>query len=131
MQVLDSVNSLLEHVKAVEEDVIAMSKESQMKMVQYLESQQLVITDDVAEAMQYQDIISQQLSATIEAIVTTQKSLELFLHAFNEDEEIATSSVAKLEKKLQHALDQAKSSQQSFSGKIKRESDEDDGIEFF
>lgn len=130
MKVLESVNSILEHVKAVEADVTTMSKESQMKMVQFLESQNLTITDEVAEAMQYQDIIAQQLSATIEAIETTQKSLALFLHAFTEDEDIATSSVIKLEKKLEGALEQARNSQQSFSGKLKQDDDED-GIEFF
>ncbi|HFU74498.1 MAG TPA: hypothetical protein ENK65_02990 [Helicobacteraceae bacterium] len=131
MVILKSVRMLLEHIKAVEEDTINLSKESLLKLSAYLEKNNMEIDDDVAEALQYQDIISQQLSATIEAIDAVHKSLEIFDHAFNNDEKLAVESMDKLQDKLGKALTQAKEKRDAFSGHIHQNSDDDDAIEFF
>lgn len=91
----------------------------------------MVIDDDVAEALQYQDIIAQQLSATIEAIEAVHKSLEVFEHAYSNDEKTAVESMEKLQNKLGTALSKAKEKRDAFSGHVHHDSDDEDAIEFF
>lgn len=128
--IFDSLHELLEHIKQVEQDTIQISKESQLKLSSFMEKNGMQLDDEAAEAMQYQDIISQQLSATIEAIELVQKNLLMFSHSFKEDEKIADDSVVKLRAKLGSVLEEAKAKKAAFSGHIQDKSDEYD-IEFF
>lgn len=128
--IFDSLHELLEHIKQVELDTIKISKESQLKLSSFMEKNGMELDDEAAEAMQYQDIISQQLSATIEAIELVQKNLQMFSHNFKEDEKIADDSVIKLRAKLATVLDEAKAKKAAFSGNIKDKPDEYE-IEFF
>ena len=126
----DSLNELLEHIKQVEQDTINISQEAQMKISAFIERNGIEIDDEAASALQYQDIVSQQLSATIEAIEVVQKNLKLFAHNFAEDEKLADSSAATLRKKLDAVLEKAQAKREAFSGHIKDNSDEHE-IEFF
>ena len=128
--IFDSLYELLEHIKQVEKDTINISKEAQMKLSTFMEKKNIELDDDAAEALQYQDIVSQQLSATIEAIELVQKNLQMFSHTFKEDEKIADDSAYKLRIKMKSVLDEAKAKKEAFSGHIKDKSDEHD-IEFF
>ncbi len=128
--IFDSLNELLEHIKQVEKDTINISKEAQMKLSTFMENKNIELDDNAAEALQYQDIVSQQLSATIEAIELVQKNLQMFAHTFKEDEKIADDSAHKLRIKMKAVLDEAKAKKEAFSGHIKDRSDEHD-IEFF
>jgi len=130
MQFLQTLNGLLEHVKTVERETITLTKEAQLRMVRFLDKNGLSVDDETLEAMQYQDIIAQQLSATIEAIESVQEHMQFFMHAFSEDDAIAAQSIEKMHVKLATALDRAKERHSAFSGKVHREDDED-GIEFF
>ena len=128
--IFDSLNDLLEHIKQVERDTITISQEAQMKLSAFIEKNNIEIDDEAAEALQYQDIVSQQLSATIEAIELVQKNLQMFAHTFKQDELIADDSVVKLRTKMDVVLQQAKAKKDAFSGHIKDKSDEHE-IEFF
>ncbi len=128
--IFDSLNELLEHIKQVEVDTINISKESQLKISSFIEKHNLELDDEAAEAMQYQDIVSQQLSATIEAIELVQKNLQMFAHNFKEDEKIADESVIKLRSKMDTVLKDAKAKKEAFSGHVNNDSDEHE-IEFF
>lgn len=128
--IFDSLNELLEHIKQVEQDTINISKEAQMKLSAFIERNEIQIDDEAAEALQYQDIVSQQLSATIEAIELVQKNLQMFAHTFKEDEKIADESVLKLRSKMNAVLLQARAKKDAFSGHVKDSSDEHE-IEFF
>jgi hypothetical protein len=128
--IFDSLNELLEHIKQVERDTIHISKEAQLKLSSFIERNNIAIDDEAAEALQYQDIVSQQLTATIEAIELVQKNLQMFARSFKEDERIADDSVVKLRKKMQIALEDARAKKDAFSGHIKNKSDEHE-IEFF
>ena len=128
--IFDSLNELLEHIKQVEKDTINISREAQMKLSAFMEKKNIELDDDAAEALQYQDIVSQQLSATIEAIELVQKNLQMFAHMFKEDEKIADDSVDKLRVKMKAVLEDAKAKKEAFSGHIKDKSDENE-IEFF
>ena len=128
--IFDSLNELLEHIKQVEQDTIAISQEAQMKISVFMEKKGIELDDEAAEALQYQDIVSQQLSATIEAIELVQKNLQMFSHNFKEDEKTADDSVIKLRTKLTAVLEEARAKKERFSGHIKNNSDAYE-IEFF
>jgi len=128
--IFDSLNDLLEHIKQVERDTITISKEAQMKLSSFIEKNNIQIDDEAAEALQYQDIVSQQLSATIEAIELVQKNFKMFAHTFMQDEITSDESVVKLRSKMDVVLQQAKEKKDAFSGHIKEKSDEHE-IEFF
>ena len=80
--------------------------------------------------MQYQDIITQQLNATIEAIDSMRSSIEIFSHAYKNDEDLVSESMKKLQEKLNITLQDAKDKKDRFSGKSVLEN-ADDEIEFF
>jgi len=129
MQFLHTLDGLLEHIKTVERQTMDLTKEAQLRMVRFIEKQELILDDETLEAMQYQDIIAQQLSATIEAIENAQTHLDSFLQAFNEDDSLAVQSLEKMQGKLTSALERAKEKHLAFGGKIQHQ--DDDGIEFF
>ena len=131
MIVLKSVDNLLEHIKEVQEDVIGLSSDSLLKMSAYIEKHQLEVDDDISTALQFQDIITQQLSATIEAIDSMRISINRFSHAYEQDENLVKESVSKLEDKLNATLKEAKDKKNRFSGKTALNDVETDEIEFF
>lgn len=130
MMMLTSIDDLLTHIKDVQEDVISLSNESLMKMSGFIERNNLEIDDDITTSLQYQDIITQQLTATIEVIDSMKKSIELFSHAYKSDESLAEQSLVKLSEKLSVALEDAKDKKSRFSGKA-TENNTDNEIEFF
>lgn len=129
MRFLNTLDGLLEHIKSVENETIDLTREGQLRIVRFLEKHKLVLDDDTMEAMQYQDIIAQQLSATIEAIENAQTHLRFFTRAFSEDDLMAVESIEKMHNKLTSALDTAKQKHSAYGGKLQH--DTDDGIEFF
>jgi hypothetical protein len=130
MEFLTTLDGLLEHIKTVERETITLTQEAQLRIVRFIEKNKMSVDDETLEAMQYQDIIAQQLSATIEAIESAQEHMKYFIHAFTHDDKTAAESIAKMQGKLTCALDKAKEKHSAFSGKANSEDDED-GIEFF
>ena len=130
MMILNSVDELLLHIKEVQEDVISLSNDSLLKMSSFMEKNSLEIDEDISTALQYQDIITQQLNATIEAISSMRISIDRFTHAYESDESLATQSLDKLHEKLNATLQDAKDKKNRFSGKVTDSADTED-IEFF
>lgn len=131
MVFLETVNHLLEHIKEVETDTIELTKKSQLLLTSFIEKSGLTLDDETLEAMQYQDIISQQLSATIEAIEDVQVSIKQFNQAFSEDDAAAVERLDSMQNKLTNALEIAKQKRSRFAGKTAGDAGNDDGIEFF
>ena len=131
MLILKSVDELLEHVKEVQESVIELSSESLLKMSSFIEKNSLDIDEDILTSLQYQDIITQQLSASIEAIESMRSSIKRFTHAYESDESLAHESIQKLQEKLDVTLKEAKEKKDRFSGKTANSNAETDEIEFF
>jgi len=129
MQFLHTLDGLLEHIKSVESETIELTKKGQLQMIRFIEAQGLVLDDETLEVMQYQDIIAQQLGATIEAIENAQKHLQYFTYAFSADDSLATENLEKMHGKLTSALERAREKHSAFGGKIQHQ--DDDGIEFF
>lgn len=131
MVILNSFDDLLEHIKKVQEDVVDLSSESLLKMSAYIEKNKLEVDDDILKALQYQDIITQQLSATIEAIDSMRSSMNRFSHAYEHDESLARDSMSKLQEKLSITLQEAKDKKNRFSGNTVQDDAQIDEIEFF
>jgi len=126
---LSSISELLTHIKEVEEDIIKMSEDSMLALSNFIEKNSIELDENAAKSLQYQDIISQQLRATIDAIDSVQKSIKIFENAYQSDEKIANDSVKKLNAKLSKTLSMAKDRRDAFSGKLGSEDQEE--IEFF
>lgn len=131
MLILNSVDELLSHIKDVQQDVINLSSESLLMISSFIERNNLEIDNDVATALQYQDIISQQLTATIEAIKSVQSSIDRYSHSYQMDESLVVESMKKLQDKLDIALSEAKDKKSRFSGKFAANDADTEEIEFF
>ena len=129
-ELFESIYDLLDHIKLVEEDVVKMTKESYMQMSEAFAAMGTPVPDPVLETMQYQDIISQQLSATVEAINSVQKNINFFVHSSKEDATMIRENLKKLNTKLDTAIESAQKKRDAFSGKLGHEN-EGDEIEFF
>ena len=126
----EAIDDLLLHIKEVQLDVIELSEDSLLKMSHYIEKNSLEVDEEITMALQYQDIITQQLNATVEAIQSMKKSIEVFAHADNSSEKLAQNSALELQEKLSTILQEAKDKKSRFSGKI-TESSSHEEIEFF
>lgn len=129
MLMLTSIKELLEHIKEVQLDTIQLSQDSTMMLGRFIEENNMELDENAATSLQFQDIISQQLSATIEAINSVQKSIEIFENAYHSDEKVVSGSMKKLHEKLKGTLEDARHKRDAYSGKL-RHQDEDE-IEFF
>jgi len=131
MLILNSVDSLLEHIKDVQHNVIEFSSDSLLKMSDYIEKNNLEVDDNLLSALQYQDIITQQLNATNDTIDSMRSNLNIFIHAYEQDENIVKDSMIKLQDKLNITLQEAKDKQNRFSGKTAQNDEQNEEIEFF
>ncbi|MCK4875684.1 MAG: hypothetical protein KAS26_07545 [Sulfurimonas sp.] len=131
MLILDSVYDLLTHIKEVQKDAIGLSSDSLLMISNFIESNNIEIDDNVASALQYQDVISQQLTAIMEAIDSVQENIDKFNHSYKTDEDIAVDSMNKLQEKLSLALGEAKDKKDRFSGKFANNHADEEEIEFF
>ena len=122
MFILNTVNELLEHMKEVQSDVIELSTDSLLKMSSFIEKNSLEVDENIATSLQYQDIITQQLSANIETIESIKKSIL----SFN-----ANNDIQVLQEKLGDTLQEAKEKKDRFSGKTNEHNAPIDDIEFF
>lgn len=129
-KILTSIIEILNHIKEVEADVVELSKESMINISNFLSKNSIEADASVIEALQHQDIISQQLSATTEAINSVEKNINIYLHALREDTGIISNGLDKLHNKLSKSLDEAKSKKSAFAGKSLNNSEQEE-IEFF
>lgn len=129
LNLLSSLSDVLEHIKEVESDVLSMSKESMLSISKLLEERGVEIDEEFLKALQTQDIISQQLSATVDAIDSIKKSLDIYKRSLQEDTGMVSKHISKLDIKLKKSLDEAKAKKSAFSGN--RLNDEEEEIEFF
>jgi len=129
MNILTSINELLTHIKEVEQDTIKMSQDSMIMLSSFIEKNSIELDESAAQSLQYQDIIAQQLTASIEAIESVQQSINIFENAYESDEKIVNESLEKLNAKLKSTLTIAQDKREAFSGKLG--SNDQDEIEFF
>jgi hypothetical protein len=129
-KLLESMVEILSHIKDVQDDVINLSKDSVVTISNFLSDNNIPLSEEVIKALQHQDIISQQLTATTEAIDAIDSNVKFYVHALREDSTILTKGFDKLNKKLISALEKAKSKKSAFSGNALGDNSESE-IEFF
>lgn len=121
---VETLDPLLKHLIEVESEMITLSAKAHRTIAEWIRETNLQASDEVLEAMQYQDILSQQLGATIEAIGRIRE-----LSAQSTEADLITmEKIGLMDTKLVEILEKAQQKRAAFSGK----SDPDDeGIEFF
>lgn len=131
-EVLKTIIELLEHVKNVEDDIQNQTKNRTIELSKFLDKNSITPSVEVLEGIQYQDILSQQLSATSDAMNHICKNLERYLVAIDSDSIVLKDSIDSLANKLKLSISQAKDKQEAFSGRVHKENDDsEDEIEFF
>ncbi len=126
---LSSVNNLLEHIQEVEKDIVELSQNSTLLFSEFLEKNNIEPDEDVAHALQAQDMISQQLSATIEVIDKAKATLDILQKSVSEDKDSLDEALDQLNKAINNALETAKEKKEAYSGNF--HSQEEHEIEFF
>lgn len=114
--VLSSIVDILKHIQEVQTDVQNLSERSALSFHTFIEKNNLTPDEKTLEGFQNQDIITQQLSAVSEAIVTIEKNITVYLHAVRQDQNTLGESIDKLSGKLMKSLQIAKEKQEAFSG---------------
>nr|WP_321268351.1 hypothetical protein [uncultured Sulfurimonas sp.] len=122
LNMISSINELFSHIKEVQEETMQMSKDSMLMLGDFIEKNAIELDASSAKSLQYQDIISQQLSATIEAIDGVQKIIN--------SENINSKNMQNLYEELSKILQIAREKRDSFSGKLGQKDDIQE-IEFF
>ncbi len=114
--ILTSIVEILKHIEGVQKDVLELSERSALSVHHYLEANNLIPDEKIVEGFQYQDIITQQLSAVSEAIGMIEANINVYLHAVRHDQNTLGASIEKLSFKLTKSLQTAKEKQEAFSG---------------
>lgn len=114
--ILTSIVEILKHIEDVQKDVLELSERSALTFHTFIEENNLVPDAKTLEGFQYQDIITQQLSAVSDAISTIEKNISVYLHAVKHDQHMLGTSIEKLSSKLIKSLETAKEKQEAFSG---------------
>ncbi|WP_373072541.1 hypothetical protein [Sulfurimonas sp.] len=128
--ILSSIVDILKHIDDVQNDVVELSERSVLGFNNFLEENSIQPNEKILEVFQYNDIITQQLSAVSDAIAMIEKNIDIYLHAVKHDQNALGDSIDKLSGKLMQSLKKAKEKQQAFSGNALR-TEHTESIEFF
>lgn len=128
MASLEALDQFLKHLIDVESEMIDLSNRSHQNIAAWIENAKLEASEEVLQAMQYQDILSQQLGATIEAIGSIREFLSKNVDSRTEEDLKAVSEIEQMDAKLIDVLEKAQEKRAAFSGKS---GVSDDEIEFF
>ena len=120
------LDRLLTHVIEVEAEMITLSGESHRRISEWMNNSGISLNDEVIEAMQYQDILSQQLTATSEAMMSIREHLGEIFDTSNQD---ALTVIDAIDTRMVDVLDKAQFKRSAFGGKV--HCGDEEGIEFF
>ncbi len=126
VELLSSLEDVFEHIIDVQKDVEKRSKDSFLKINELLKEREIGLDDRFVEALQNQDILSQQINATSEAMEGIVKSLRTYKKSLKEDSGNISENITKLEQNLKRSLQEAKDKKSAFSGHSGEEE-----VEFF
>lgn len=128
--ILSSIVDILRHIEGVQSDIKELSEKSGESFCRLLEVSGVQPDDEMIKAFQYQDIISQQITAVNDAIASIDKNIEIYLKAVKEDRNMLSDSMEKLSTRLIKSLETAKEKKTAFMGNAKS-SQSGAQIEFF
>lgn len=117
-QVFSSMISILKHIQEVDSNISALIQKSTQTFVDELMKHSIdhTLNQEIIEAVQVQDIISQQFSAVSDALEAMQNNLDIYLHAMRTDQAILDQSLKKLHTKMVVSLKEAKDKYSAFAG---------------
>jgi hypothetical protein len=121
-KVLNSAIDMINHFEEVEKNIISESKQSSMELARLIDDGKINATEEVIDALQYQDIVSQRLSATVEAMENTKK----FIQEYVDDNMCPEEFLDKLSFTLQNAIKK----QLAFEGSHDTDDTKEDDIFF-
>jgi len=125
-----SVDELLGHISTVEEDVGSFTYDAFMAVQKYISDNNLVVDDELTMALQSQDVIAQQLSATMDAIKSCREGISDFEAYLTTDVEKAKKDLDAITSKFQDAITKAKDRRSAYLGRMHSQDDGDE-VEFF
>ncbi len=126
-----SITSILEHIENANNNITnMMEKSSNVIVAEISEHHKEGFSSELSEAIQLQDIISQQLQAVSSAIGDMQKNIDVYLHSVRTDHSILNQGIIKLQEKMNIALEEAKRKHDAFSGSTSF-TDQEASLEFF
>lgn len=125
---LNTLDCLLAHLIDVESEMITLSANAHRTVAGWIQDEKLQVSDEVLEAMQYQDILSQQLGATIEAIESIRELLSQSVDTEIQEGTVTIEKIGQMDAKLVSVLEKAQQKRAAFSG---RSAQDDEAIEFF
>ena len=128
--ILSCIVEILKHIESVQKDVQELSERSVVSFHTFIEKNNLIADEKTLEGFQYQDIITQQLSAVSEAIAAIEKNITFYLHSVKHDQNTVKECNEKLTTALIKSLQTAKEKQEAFSGNAINSS-QGESIEFF
>ncbi len=130
--VFESILSILNYMKVADTSIMTMVEESSTVMVEELSRcKNGSFSDELTQAIQKQDLISQQMCALNNAVSEIEQSLTIYLHASRTDHTILGQSLEKLQLKLVNSLEEARKKQDSLMGKTKDSTENSLVLEFF
>jgi hypothetical protein len=135
-ELVQSVVDVLEHVQEVENSIIDLSKDATLEFSKAVENTDIALSDEFMSALQYQDILSQQLSATVEAMNITATQIKEYIQNFECEDKLDDQSSKLVEEfqalgsNINEAIKNAKIKQETFGGRVLNDTASND-IEFF
>lgn len=128
-EIYNNLFKLLSHIKEVQLDVIENSHSCNQTISTFISNKSIEVDDETMAALQYQDILSQQLNAVVESIDAILVNIQSFKHMYTEDSKLIVENIDKLNDKVNKVLDEAKRKREAFKG---NSLDEESGdVEFF
>ncbi len=124
-----SISHLLEHIQEIEKEIIELSEKSTMVFSELIEQNSIEIDEQITQALQRQDMISQQLNATVDAIEEAKRSMQKCQEGMQNDALSVERELEELDRALQNILVNAKEKKEAYSGHF--HSQDDNEIEFF
>lgn len=127
---LGLIVGLLKHIENVQKDVMEMTEKSAVSFHDMMIKNNLAPDKESLDALQFQDIITQQLNAIGETVRAIEKSITVHIHAIKGDKATLEKSIKKLSTSLEESVNKAKEQREAFKGNSMGKKQED-VIEFF
>ncbi len=112
---LTLMTKVLKHMETVQRDIMKFSESSTIIFYRTLEKNNLPLDEEQIRAVQYQDIVSQQLNALCTSVEMIEKSFNEFVVTTKRNED-SNEHLHKLFNELESAYDIAKHNQKVFGG---------------
>lgn len=127
----DAFSKLLDHIKSVQNDIMENTKIQTMDMLDFLNENKIKPDNRMMHMLQYNDILSQQLSAINVAIDSINENIHIHTEEIADSYVKITKNFEDLNVKLNYDIEDAKRKRNAFNGRFNNTNEEEDEVEFF